>query len=261
MIEILASKRGLFNVPPTGGLSFIEHLHADAAQRCPNTVGSYVVGVNHSLRKTVIFTPNCKRWSCEICSLKNTKKWIARVINGVNELGGKWYMLTLTSHEKMRGTSASLKCLRTGFTKFAERLRRKYGTRHYVKVWEFHEDKTFHLHFLIDCAMPKKWIKDNARACGMGYQVDMHQVDNAGMVAGYIAKYTLKNAANLENMPKNLRRIQCSLNFPKLPKLGGFDKDWTWVRCETEHGVFLNVQPVYERGYEVVGQIADDDES
>jgi hypothetical protein len=244
----------------SGGLSFIEHLHAMSSEKCPNTDGIYVVGVNHSLRKTVIFTPNCKQWSCEVCSLKNTKKWIARVINGVNELGGDWYMLTLTSHEKMRGTSASLKCLREGFTKLNERMRRKYGSKNYVKVWEMHEDKTLHLHLLIDCKMPKKWIKDNARACGMGYQVDFHKVDNAGMVAGYIAKYTLKNAANLPDMPKNLRRIQCSLKFPKLPEIGGFDKSWTWVRCETEYGVFLNVQPVFLKGYEVIGKIEGDSE-
>jgi Replication protein len=264
MTEILADETVLVNCPPNGGLSFIEHLHADATQKCPNSDGKFIVGINHRLQKAMVFVPNCKQWSCPVCSLRNAKKWIARVINGINILGGDWYMLTLTSHEKMRGTQASLKNLREGFTKFAERMRRKYGTRQYVKVWELHQDKSLHLHFLIDCNLGKKWTKDNARACGMGYQIEIHKIDNAGMVAGYIAKYTLKNAANLPDMPKNLRRIQCSLKFPKLPKLGGLESDWLWVRLETEYGVFNTMQKVYERGYEMIGvdkvSIEGDDE-
>jgi len=251
-MDILTDKQVLESVPPTGGLSFIEHLHAESTKNCQNTAGIFVVGVNHVLKKAMVFVPNCKMWSCETCSLRNARKWIARIINGVNILGGNWYMLTLTAHEKMRGTSASLKNLREGFTKFAERLRRKFGTSQYVKVWEMHKDKSLHLHFLINVNLPKKWTKDNARACGMGYEIDIHKVDNAGMVAGYIAKYTLKNAAYLADMPKNLRRIQCSLGFPKLPKIGGLDNDWTWYRLETSFGVFDMINPVYARGYEII---------
>jgi len=257
-MNILLDEKTLVNVPPTGGLSFIEHLRANALEKCPKTVGMYVVGVNHQEKKAMIFTPNCKQWSCEVCSLKNAKRWIARIINGVNQLGGDWYMLTLTSHEHMRGTEKSLKCLRDGFSKLYDRMKRRFGSISYVKVWEMHEDKTLHLHFLINVKMPKKWLKDNARACGLGYQIDVHEIDNAGQVAGYVAKYTLKNAAFLPEMPKGLRRIQASLNFPKLPQINSFSKDWQWTRLETELGVFNIVNPVYLKGYDVEGTIEGD---
>lgn len=240
-----------FSVRPQVGLSFIEHLNACSENECPYTKHVYVFGWNHEVKKCFVFRPNCNQWSCEVCSLKNARKWIARVINGVNELGGDWWFLTLTAHAKMRGTELSLKNLRDGFSKLNARMRRKYGTRHYVKVWEMHKDKTLHLHLLVNGEVDARWLKDSAVACGLGYQVDSRPVDNAGQVAGYIAKYTLKNAAHLDDMPKNLRRIQTSLKFPKLPDRSRFSDDWQWSRHETTEGVFKSAQALLNRGYEI----------
>lgn len=171
-----------------------------------------------------------------------------------------WFMFTLTAHEKWRGHEASVKNLRQGWKKLYNRLRRAYGISSYVKVWEMHKDDTFHLHGLIDAVIPLSWLKDNARECGMGYMVDIHKVDNAGQVAGYIAKYFLKSEFEQNEgapFPKNLRRIEVSRNWIKLPDLKA-DEDWQWIVNQTRYGQQLsafNVKKV--TGYQVVDLVKE----
>jgi len=205
------------------GLSFIEHLLAIAKNPCQRPPRNWLLGKDPETKFAILMQPLCKTWSCPTCAARNARRWIARIINGVNHMDGDWWMFTLTAHEKMRGQKASVLNLREGWNKLYNRAWRKFGTASYCKVWEMHVDgETFHLHGLVDTNWGTRWLKDNARECGMGYQVDIHEVDNAGQVAGYIAKYFLKSesVANAGNaFPKNLRRIEVSRNWLELPEM------------------------------------------
>lgn len=264
--------------PPLAGLSFIEQLHALCSCDCPSIGSVWVVGVNHTSKNAVVFTPPCKRWACVSCGAKNGKRWLARIINGINELDGEWSMLTITANGTWRGKTASLVNLRQGWRKLYNRMLRQLGKRHYALVWEFHKDASLHIHILFQVAvnatlkyrgkrdrktgilpMPKmlalpRWLKDTAAQCGMGYQTEAHEIENAGQAAGYVAKYLLKGMALSQQYPANIRRIVVSQGFPELPDLTkGKFKGFAWVRCMTDIGALRTLQPFWDRGYDIHG--------
>jgi len=178
-----------------GSLTFIEQLHAQSVQLCPNPSVPYLSGIGQN--DILLIRGSCGMWSCPVCGAKRGKQWLARILDGMRVLNHKrWYFITLTAHENWRGTEPSLKNLRQGWKKLYNRMRRKYGVSDYVKVWEMHKDNTFHLHILIARKIGKKWLKTNARQCGMGYMVDSSKSKNGGQIAGYIAKYLLKGYEN-----------------------------------------------------------------
>lgn len=235
-----------------GGLSFIEQLHAASLKPCSCAPNRWLVGTNQTNNTAVLCRPACKMWKCPECSARNARRWIARVINGVNKLDGVWFMFTLTAHAKQRGKK-SVGNLRQGWKKLYNRARRQYGTSQYVKVWELHSDgETFHLHGLIDTEIPQRWLKDNAAECGMGYQVEIHEVDNAGQVAGYIAKYFLKSEGVLrdypEAWPKSLRRIETSRAWPELPDIEAFS-EMTWEMFDTAETAKWRLETKRKLGY------------
>lgn len=243
-----------------GGLSFIEQLHAIAQTDCIAEKRPHLTGVARKDKRIVLISPTCKMWSCPACSARNARRWIARIINGCNKMDtvDGWFMFTLTAHENWRGF-ASVKNLRQGWKKLYNRMRRKFGIRHYCKVWEKHEDGTFHLHGLIDCVISERYLKDTARSCGMGFQVDIHEVDNAGQVAGYIAKYFLKSeltAKQTEPFPKDLRRIEVSRSWLKLPDM--HEKSlWEWVFNGSRQAQLYLAGRYESEGFDVIDTVID----
>jgi len=230
--------------PPEGGLSFIEQLHAECENVCQKENRPSMTGTNKMAKTAMLIRPNCKVWNCKSCAARNARYWIAKIINGVNKMDteNSWHMFTLTAHEKWRGRDKSVKNLRQGWKKLYNRIRRQFGVNYYVKVWEMHADGTFHLHGLIDAVIPTKWLKTNARQCGMGYQVEIHAVDNAGQVAGYICKYFLKSQGEItedNQFPRNLRRIEVSRNWMSLPEPEGF-MVFDWIINQTREGQLRN---------------------
>jgi hypothetical protein len=210
---------------PAGGLSFIEQLQISSLKNCIKTNTPHLTGINQNEHKALLVKTACKMWSCETCAARLARLWVARVINGVNKLGGDWYFFTITSLGAYRGAS-SVKAIRAGWKLLYNRILSLYGkdarALYYCKVWEQHKDGTFHLHMLANFPVKKRWLKDNCFHCGLGYQAHIRKIDNAGQVAGYMAKYTLKNASVARGgivFPKGLRRIETSHKWPVLPKL------------------------------------------
>ena len=237
------------------GLSFIEQLQKMCEIECEKQNRPYLTGKNHTAGLAVLMRPPCKCWGCAGCCYRNARRWIARIINGCNKMdtANGWQMFTLTAHEKWR-KAASVKNLRQGWKKLYNRMRYEFGISSYVKVWEMHEDTTFHLHGLIDSVVSERWLKDNSRECGMGYEVEIHPVDNAGQVAGYIAKYFLKSEANVSEVtpfPKNLRRIEVSRNWLKLPKLGA-EMEFDWIMDKTRHAQNWRAEGLKLNGFQVL---------
>lgn len=245
-------------VSPGTGLSFIEQLQNLASNECSKVNRPYLTGIETEREIALLMRPNCDCWNCPQCAARNAKRWIARIINHVNKADtvNGWHMFTLTAHERWRSDAASVKNLRQGWKKLYNRMRYEFGVSQYCKVWEMHEKSGFHLHGLIDSVIAERWLKDNARQCGMGYQVDIHAVDNAGQVAGYIAKYFLKSEyeANSRGLPANLRRIEVSRNWTKLPEIE-HEIVFRWLINKTREGQLRLAQGFYERGYEIVDMV------
>lgn len=229
---------------------------------CQTENRPYLTGVGESERVVLLSKPPCKMWNCEHCAAKNAKRWIARIINHINKSDAPdgWQMFTLTAHRKTRGEYKSVLNLRSGWKKLYNRVRYEFGVSEYVKVWERHKDDTFHLHGIVNNSdIDKKWLKVNAVSCGMGYQIDIHSVDNAGQVAGYIAKYFMKAQSVSSNpYPKGLRRIEVSRNWMKLPDLAA-DNQFRWLINSTREGQERVAQEFYKRGFDIVDLVREND--
>lgn len=245
---------------PERGLSFIEQLQISTLNPCSKINTPHLTGVNQNEHKAILVKTACKMWNCEACAARNAKAWIAKVINGVNKLGGEWSFVTITSSRHSRGVR-SIQNLRKGWKLIYNRIVYYVGGKtaenlYYVKVWEQHHDGSFHLHVLCNWYLPKKWYKDKCFRVGMGYQADSHTIDNAGQIAGYIAKYTLKNAAVTRGgveIPKGLRRIETSHKWPKLPKIS--TEGYEWIFDSNREAQVHRSQSLRMSGYQIVDTV------
>jgi hypothetical protein len=247
---------------PNGGLTFIEQLQNCSMGKCSKDTRPYLIGVNEENRVAILTRPDCKMWNCEACAARNARRWIARIINGCNKLGGEWFFLTLTAAPQNRKYK-SVDNLRDGwdrvYTCINALFSRDGETPHYSRIWEQHEDGSFHLHAMLDVVMSKRWIKDTAFAAGLGHQADWRKIDNAGQAAGYMAKYTLKNATIARGgvqWPKGLRRIETSRNWPKLPDLR-VSEQWEWIIKMTRDEQLQSAGRINTRGFEILDQTGE----
>lgn len=232
------------------------------SSQCIKDTRPYLTGIGETDKIALLTRPACKMWDCPHCAAKNAKRWIARIINHINKADtpNGWQMFTLTAHRKTRGEYKSVLNLRSGWKKLYNRMRYEFGVSEYVKVWERHKDRTFHLHGIVNNSdIDKKWLKENAVQCGMGYQIDIHEVDNAGQVAGYIAKYFMKAQSVSDNpYPKGLRRIEVSRNWMKLPDMQA-DNQFRWLINSTREGQERVAQEFYQRGFDILDLVQNVD--
>ncbi len=213
-------KKELFVPELAKGLTLLEQLTVFVLEgRCSNPNVPYLFNVASDGKIT--FTKGaCKTWACPECSMKNAKTWIAKIINGINVMGGEWYFATVTAH-KWHRKEKSLINLRANWQKLRQRMARKAKNSGvdmaYARIWEHHKDASYHMHIINNVSVNTRWLKDNASACGMGFMAHSDEIVNAGQAAGYVAKYMLKQSKEdtLHSFPKGARRIECSQNWPK----------------------------------------------
>ncbi len=200
------------------GLTFLEQLTVFASEgRCSNSFVPYLFNVAPS--GLITFARGaCKQWSCPECAYRNTRRWIARIIDGINTVGGEWHFATVTAHKWWR-KEKSLINLRTNWHKLRKRmvrLAKKQGVElHYARVWEHHKDGSYHMHIISNAQLNTRWLRANAAKCGMGFMAHSDEMVNAGQVAGYVAKYMLKQSQDntLHSFPRGARRIEVSHNW------------------------------------------------
>lgn len=247
----------------SAGLTFLEQLQKLSLEKCKNLDRTpYLTGKDNENGKAILLHATCHLWSCETCALRNARIWIARIIEGCNRLDGEWHLLTITAHRKRRGL-ASVENIRQGWKKLVNRIAYKAKENdyplYYARVWEQHKDGTFHCHVLINQNFGNRWLKDASAACGIGYQADWRKVENAGQAAGYVAKYTLKNASIARGgveWPKGLRRIETSRNWPTLERKYS-ENDYLWMINSTREGQLNTAAYLEFEGYKIVDLTED----
>lgn len=221
-----------------------------AAFECKNAQTPLLKAVNHYAKKAVFFHPRCKLWDCEICGQINKELWTWRAWHGTKFfLQAGWHVdfVTLTSHEKL-GAAGSIAVFPSAWDKLRKRVSRKYPGFQYFAVPETHKDGRLHVHMIVTANLPKRWWKNAGRACGMGYQTDLQEVENAG-VTGYVSKYLAKTL-QISNLPKGFRRVRTSQGFPKLPMLVLPD-GWTFAKLAKDEPLNDAVERLKRGGYEV----------
>ncbi len=199
---------------------------------CPTQGTPYLYKDIGASRTRIIIKANCGMWNCEYCYHLNRNKHYNRIMNGASKLQDKGQQLnfiTLTSHEKLKSKGQCLYVWRRSWRKLSDRLRRAHKKNSeyrmaYVWVVETHKNGRLHWHGIINGDVPARWLKDHARACGMGYEDTSEEVwdDISGL--RYIVKYL--NKSNLgQTYPSKMRRIAYSQSFPDKPKIAT-DSEW-----------------------------------
>ena len=214
-----------------------------------------MLAIGQGEEDTVLTRVRCKQWSCQYCAYINRVQWNMRIMRAMQQNRATWgnfAFVTITAHEKMRTPKKSYKTLQNALSKLLKRMRRKnaYSDMPYVRVFEPHKSGALHAHLIIHWTTDlnatdkqnTRWLKDNARSCGAGYQADYRtitpgydpgrqngrRVQEVLQVAAYVVKYMTKDLQQTveEEAYPRMRRIQASQHFP--PKLATDveDRDW-----------------------------------
>ena len=216
----------------------------------------------------------CKQWSCAYCAEINKRMWRARIFHAAETLAEwDWSFITITAHSKARSARASLDNLKSHWSALRKRLKRKYGSFHFVRVYERHNDGAYHLHALLNVHFDDIKIRTSRGGKETPYSAQIDEYvrridrDKNGkrrrnkdgtyklmkLPAG--AKLGLGYYTHAENMrsargaavyvskyltkdtgeiEKYTRRIQTSIGFPKLPNEAS-EYEWSLHREFSEY--------------------------
>lgn len=232
-----------------GGLISLEQV---TASQCMTRNRPMMKAINWTCKTAVFFRPRCKLWSCPFCAKVNSDLWQMRVTFGCHhfiEQGHELSFVTVTSHEKLTAKQ-SVAVLPDSWHKLSMRLRRHVKGLKYVVIPERHKSGKVHIHGIFLSGANKRWWKDNARACGMGYEAEEEAVYSASGAGYYVGKYLAKQLSDAR-WKKGFRRVRTSLHFPKLPTL---ERHPDWIFQVTSEGetVASEQQAFLSRGFRVV---------
>lgn len=146
------------------------------------------------------------------------ERWVLRAEIGVRHYIGAGLhvdFITITSHEKLSNFAATEAVWRKAWPVLYAALKRRATVLEYVIVPEQHKDGRMHVHALWTANVTQKWLKDNARRRGLGYQAHRRPVDNAGAAVRYVSKYVGKTFGS--NAPPRFRRVRVSSGWPEIP--------------------------------------------
>lgn len=251
------------------GLSLIEQLAASSAGSCKNPKAPILFGIDNKRKKAIALRSACKLWSCQPCGARKAKQWIAKVVNGVNKIGGKWYFCTLTARADRRTAERSLSDLRAGFFKLRKRIERKFGKFEYVRIYHRHKDGAYHMHLIMNAPIPTKlipasdtkpehhyckYLKNISVACGLGFMADYQPLRSTAGAAYYVAKYlTGSIGAYAEGWAKNVHRIRTSNNWPVLPDLKEETEiDWEYMKNHSQ--LWMRAYLAEDNGFKLYGK-------
>lgn len=180
---------------------------------CP-TPGPVMMSLSKEQKRGKLWRPPCKRWSCPVCGPQNAADWGYVAMYGTQkqlDLGVRLAFITITSHERLDATAA-IEVWPFAWKKLYSRISRKYGKGEYMMVTEKTKRGKLHVHSVVTWGIDMRWLKDNARSCGLGFQADVQPIEYAAGAAAYVAKYLVKNNYA---WPKGWRRVRLSRGWPK----------------------------------------------
>lgn len=190
-----------------------------------------------------LYQPRCKMWKCVSCGRTQKLLWQAKIGNGydVYEAQGitDWCMLTITSHEKNRTIARGLHVWPDAWKKLSARMRYRYPGVRYVLLPELHEDEAVHWHMIASHGVKTRFLKDNARQCGLGFMADSKPVRESYDAIRYVSKYVSKTIGAVD-WPKWMKRIATSQQWPPLPPEEEYDTvdlDWTYLCTYPNEGI------------------------
>lgn len=217
----LPSESLVWFASPEGGLINIEQVGANSsANSCHSPRRPFAMMTHENDRRAVFYRPRCKQWSCGCCAAVNGQIARFEAVYGANTLiagGATMDFVTLTSHERL-SPEQSVTVYPSAWGKLRRRVVRRADVE-YFAVPEQHRDGRLHMHMMFAYQdakqrLARKWWKDTARACGMGYQVAVEPMTEGSKVGVYVTKYMHKSLEG-SLWPKGFRRFRTSNGWPQ----------------------------------------------
>jgi len=232
-----------------GGLTIIEQV---AEGLCSNTRRPMMVASNPNAKAAVFFSPRCKSWHCPECANINRRLWTWVAAYGSEQIlaaGQPIGFFTVTSHEKLSNDGA-LRALPSGWAALRKRVQYVVPSVAYLLIPEPTLKGKVHLHGIVSADLSKRWWKDNARACGFGYQADAQRIEHAAAVAVYTAGYIGKQ---LESgaFGKGFHRVRTSQNWQRPPDPEEYS-DWVFETLPPERALQASIGDFKQSGYQTV---------
>jgi len=166
----------------------------------------------------MLMRADCKTYGCEHCGKVRQQTHFVRIYQGALELATQHPLafVTLTCHPALKTYEATKAIFPLAWKKLQQRWRREQNGLEYAMCFEMHQSGRLHAHLIVWCEVNKRWLKDNAAQCGLGYQVSLDRLtdDNLKRRVGYVAKYATKKANGMKG-----RNVNYSRGYPKLAEL------------------------------------------
>lgn len=177
-----------------------------------------LVGWDYASSRALVTRAECDSWNCPECAARMSSNWVLRAQIGVRQFlqeGQAVDFVTITSHEKLKDFDATQRVWRSAWPVLYAALKRKNVSLQYMIVPEKHKDGRMHVHSLWTAGVTKRWLKDNARKRGLGYQAEVKPCESVLRATRYVTKYIGKDLG--ADVPKRFHRVRVSQGWPVIP--------------------------------------------
>lgn len=193
-----------------------------------------LIGWDDMAKRCIVARANCDSWSCPECRQRMAERWALRAEMGSRAMIASGQVLdfvTITSHERLQTFEATEAVWRDAWGRLYHALKRRKHDLQYMIVPERHRNGRMHVHGLWNANVSTRWVKDNARKRGLGYECKVIHVDNARFAQRYIVKYVGKSLG--ENVPTHFRRVRVSRGWVDIPPPETAYDNLRWEYCGT----------------------------
>lgn len=183
---------------------------------------------------------NCDKWTCDECAARMSERWRLRAQIGVRALlnaGDRVDFVTITSHEKLPSFEATERVWRSAWPKLYNALKRQTPDLQYFIVPEKHKDGRMHVHIIWNAGVTKRWLKDNARKRGLGYQVDVQRITEWVHAVRYVTKYLSKTLGI--DAHAHFRRVRVSQSWSEIPAPNTPQSALVWEFTRSEQVMYI----------------------
>lgn len=180
--------------------------------------GGLLITFLYDEHRALVTDADCDSWRCEECAKRKAERWSMRAEIGARafiKAGVRVDFITVTSHERLKTFAACNRAWSDSWNKLHARLKRQAEVREYLLIPERHKDGRMHVHALWTFGVSRRWLKDNARACGLGYQADVRPLSDPIFATRYVTKYIGKSLGG--DVPQHFRRVRVSKGWAEIP--------------------------------------------
>jgi len=222
-----------------------------------------LIGWDDANKRALVCRANCDSWECIECAKRMSENWGFRAELGTRVLQKKGYIVdfvTITSHEKLKTFSATESVWRSAWSTLYAAIKRKQPALEYMIVPERHKDGRMHVHCIWNAEVSQRWLKDNARKRGLGYQCKVIHLTSERSTAKYVSKYIGKDLGT--DASARFRRVRVSNGWADLPQPTTQSDNLRWEYVGTNGALSIVYDECQSKRITLIdqktGQIFDD---